>query len=453
MYQDIDIFQDGGAAQRDFLDKAVEGYEENVPLLAQIAAGFTPPGIAMDIAAAGKYGRDAYRDFTRGELGSGAMKLGIAGLSGLAAIPVVGELTRFGKEPLKRALMPSVRKGIGGLGETSSRANLTLVQRELFDPTQTTIGKAHKMRSVAVKLSPEFNQQIDNLARQLDLKTTIPEFAGKMGKHGEPHGTIKKVPRIVEKTDTKYRGDISKLTDSLRKRVVIKTPAEEEAFVNLMKKNYKVFDKGRKIKPEGFVDRKLNIQFTGSDGETLVAEIGVITEPMWKAADKQHGIYEEFRSVFPEGVPDNIDDLTKLSREARTRGKILVEEMQSIFGQAKKEIDPRFYDQDIKKFASGGYVTAGSSGRSLPTPPNLFSKSVLDISEPSTKKSATCLGVASIQLDSPGVMKNPISPFSTGSNTAGPSSQVKYNVSNSSIKDNIQIFANDCNPKNVNIFK
>ena len=120
MYRDIDIFQDGGAAQRDLLDIAVEGYEENVPLLAQIAAGFTPPGVAMDIAAAGKYGRDAYRDFTQGELGSGAMKLGIAGLSGLAAIPVLGELTRFGKEPLKRALTPAAKKaatnkGIGSL--------------------------------------------------------------------------------------------------------------------------------------------------------------------------------------------------------------------------------------------------------------------------------------------------------------------------------------------------
>ena len=28
---------------RDAYDKLIEGYEENVPLLAQIAAGFTPP--------------------------------------------------------------------------------------------------------------------------------------------------------------------------------------------------------------------------------------------------------------------------------------------------------------------------------------------------------------------------------------------------------------------------
>ena len=44
----IDVFQP------DALDRAVTGYEENVPLAAQIVAGLTPPGMAMDIAAAGR---------------------------------------------------------------------------------------------------------------------------------------------------------------------------------------------------------------------------------------------------------------------------------------------------------------------------------------------------------------------------------------------------------------
>ena len=57
----------------DLLDRAVTGYEENVPLLAQIAAGFTPPGMAMDIAAAGKYGRDAARNIAEGDYGKAAL--------------------------------------------------------------------------------------------------------------------------------------------------------------------------------------------------------------------------------------------------------------------------------------------------------------------------------------------------------------------------------------------
>ena len=113
---DVDIFQSGGLVESikklqaggevspDALDRLVTGYEENVPLIAQIGAGFTPPGMALDVAAAGKYGRDAVRDFSAGNLGQGAVNLGIAGLSGLAAIPLVGELANLGKIGLKRAV-------------------------------------------------------------------------------------------------------------------------------------------------------------------------------------------------------------------------------------------------------------------------------------------------------------------------------------------------------------
>ena len=75
----VNIFE----PERDILDRVVEGYEENVPLVGQIAAGFTPPGMAMDIAAAGKYGRDAFKQFGQGNIGSGFKNLGISALSGL----------------------------------------------------------------------------------------------------------------------------------------------------------------------------------------------------------------------------------------------------------------------------------------------------------------------------------------------------------------------------------
>jgi len=113
--------------------------------------------------------------------------------------------------------------------------------------------------------------------------------------------------------------------------------------------------------------------------------------------------------------------------------------------------DPSFYDE-VKKFASGGYVTAGSSGRSLPIAPNFVSKSVLDIFEPSTKKSATWLGSANVQSELPGDMKKPKYPASTGLITAGPSSQPKYNVS-FSINPSLQKFTNNYNPNNVDIFE
>tara|TARA_R100001198_G_C5146913_1_gene158132 strand:- start:298 stop:516 length:219 start_codon:yes stop_codon:yes gene_type:complete len=48
----IDVFND-----KDFLDVAVEGYEENVPLLGQIGIGVTPVGVGIDLAESVKYGR------------------------------------------------------------------------------------------------------------------------------------------------------------------------------------------------------------------------------------------------------------------------------------------------------------------------------------------------------------------------------------------------------------
>ena len=94
---------------RDYLDRAVGAYEENVPLIAQIGMGFTPPGIGIDIAEATKYGRDAFRDLKQGNLSSGAINVGIAGLSALGAIPLVGDLLKAGGKPTLKGLAKSIR--------------------------------------------------------------------------------------------------------------------------------------------------------------------------------------------------------------------------------------------------------------------------------------------------------------------------------------------------------
>ena len=441
MYQNIDIFQEGGAANKDALDKLVEAYEQKVPLPAQIAAGFTAPGMALDLATAGKYGRDALEELKAGNIKPGLMYAGIAGLSGLAAVPLFGEIASALKRPLQ--------KGLGSLPSPTTRFDLTRHQADVF--TGNTIRDANTLFDRAVRTAPEFNKEIENLASKLNLKTNIPETAGKFGKYGEPKGTIKKIDRMVEKTRTKYDGDITLLTDPIRRRVAVNSPAEEEAFVKLLDDNFVIFDKGRKVKPEGFVDRKLNLQFTSSAGEPIVAEIAILTEPMWRASTKAHNAYEEFRSLFPKGMPTDPVELGKINRQQKLRGKELLKEMEDIFGAAKKEIDPEFYKLEIKKFAQGGYVTTGTGncGKSLPMTPNLVSKSVLDIFEPSTKKSATWLGSANVQSVCPEAIKKPKSPSPTGSKTAGPSSHVKYNLSIDSI---VQKFTKKCNPNTIDIF-
>lgn len=155
MYQDIDIFQEGGPAEKDLLDITVEGYEENVPLLAQIAAGFTPPGMAMDVAAAGKYGRDAFRDFGAGDVGEGLLNLGIAGLSGLAAVPLVGEAANLLKQPLKASVKS--RSGIAAVDE-----DLLDLQKILEDPKLSNADKVKQAENhpAVVKAEKKMNEMI-----------------------------------------------------------------------------------------------------------------------------------------------------------------------------------------------------------------------------------------------------------------------------------------------------
>ena len=98
----INIF----APQEDLLDMGVKAYEENVPLLGQIGVGLTPPGLAIDAAEAAKYGRDAFRDFGQGNIGSGLANTGIAALSAIGLVPVVGDLLKTGgKSLIKRTFM------------------------------------------------------------------------------------------------------------------------------------------------------------------------------------------------------------------------------------------------------------------------------------------------------------------------------------------------------------
>ena len=433
----------------DLLDRAVIGYEERVPLAAQIAAGFTPPGIAADVAAAAKYGRDAARDFTQGRLGQGGANLGIAALSGLGVIPVIGDLARGPKSFLKGMIKtdtPTV--GISSLPK-DPRFGLTRHQADLF--SGNTIADANKMYSRALRVGPEFKKQMDDLATEFNLETTLPELGIKLdGDTLLPVGTTKKIPRMVEKTRNKYEGDVTQLTDAVRTRIVVDNPAQEEAVAKALGQRYDVFDKGREIKPgTGFVDRKINLKFTSSAGEPLIAEVGIITAPMWRAGDLAHKKYERFRTLFPQGMPTDATELGKINRSIRLEGEQLQKEMNVIFKNAKEQIDPSFYDQ-VKKFAEGGYVTGGNSGRSLPITPNFVSKSVLDIFEPSTKKSATWLGSAIVQSSLPGDIKYPKSASPTGSSTAGPSSQVKYNVS---IDSSLQKFTNNYNRKIVDIFE
>jgi len=573
--------------ERDILDRAVEGYEENVPLVGQIAAGFTIPGMAMDVAAAGKYGRQGVRDFRSGlqnmgsvfgmrkapsQLASGAGNLGIAALSGLAAIPLFGELAKYPKSHLKGLLkgidakkadatinikkinrtkdasgnvvksegkrVDQATKLLEKSGSGTSYKGVTQSQRqpievvelsdgtfnqvggkstlealdlsgvtqipikifknvddyETYDhirkndkavarqndarkmlpkkgdptfegpvrqfgnkmeqqfkiefnaPQKLAINSAEEMQNLSKRLNKEFQDEIATVADDLGVDQGFNPAAGKkVGdfdvETGFPAGEVKNKERMIEKVYEKYEGDFSQITDGIRTRIVVETPAQEKLVAERIAKLFPTVDGERVLmNKSGYLDRKLNVQFTGKNGETIIGEIAIITRPMLDGAHKAHPLYEAYR-MKNFGLPSG-STIVKIEKE----GLRLEKAMKDIFELAGKSIDPRFYDDIIEKFRTGGYVSAGRSGRLSPMTPNMFSNSDFDILEPSMKKSLTWLGVASLHPSSSfrtGSMK-PVRLSSLPVMTAAERSQEKYNVSiPQSVQENAQSYNDD----------
>lgn len=567
---DINVFEP------DLLDRAVTGYEENVPLLAQIAAGFTPPGMAMDIAAAGKYGRDAARNIAEGDYGKAALYGGIAGLSALGAIPLFGELFRGPKallkgidvskadevvdiqkinrpkdsagnvfkseqkrvdqatELLKKSATEGKYKGVqldkrqpievlkkpdGTYDQLGGKSTLEALEAggekqipvKIFDSAQdyntydfirknnknikrqadaqrllpTTgnptfeapvrefgnkmeeqfkfafnkhqgdITDVNQLFERAKRLNPEFQSTIAKVRKDLNLQQGFNPVGGKsIGDIDEvtgfPVGEVKLISRMKEKAFGKYEGDFSQITDPLRTRIIVNNPLEEKLAAEQISKLLPTVDGERVLmKASGYMDRKLNVQFTGANGEKIIGEVAIVTRPMLDAAEKGHVFYEAYRKKN-FGLPDGTD-IKKIEAE----GKRLEKAMKDIYEEAGKKIDPAFYQDAIEKFFKGGYVSSGRSGRLSPITPNMFSNSDFDNLEPSIKKSFTWSGVASLQPSASLRTRN-IKPllFSgvTATMTAGDRSQAKYDVIKFSTDSNIQKFTNNYNTKDINIF-
>ena len=578
---------------RDFLDKSIEDYEETVPLGAQILTGFTLPGMGIDLAAAGKYGRDAYRDLQAGRGKEGAINLGIAGLSALGAIPLVGELVKAPKAGLKGALKtpnpleksittegsdavvdiskiqrpvdptgnilrspPSrvedaaqqmkstgmgyeykgvkqtprqpievLEKADGSLEQLAGKSSIEALEsagitqvpikkftskeeflayekarklnkemarvekstklqpevgnstlepkiepfgsktekqvKQIFNAHQDDISTgfvnddAAFMFERAKRLNPEFQQSIDDIAQQFNKKTASNPGAepGAIDMEtGQIAGQVKGIPRMIEKATDKYNGDIGQMTDPIRTRIIVNTPAEERELAKAIADKFPAMDSGRVLKPEGYIDRKLNIQFTGSNGEKIVAEVGLITKEMWEASNKAHPLYEEFRSILPKGMPKDPKQLAGVTDEALNEALRLQKEMKQIFGDAGAKIDQEFFDLDVQKFAMGGAVTysTGRFGKVPPMVPNLSLNALSDNSAPSMTKSATCAGLAGIHASLPSI--KPKLPSGTFSTTAGPFSHAKYKR-DFSIDPSLQKSAKNYNLENINIFE
>ena len=370
---DVDIFE----PQKDLLDKSVEAYDENVPLLAKLAIGFTPQGLAIDGAELVKYGRDAYRDFGSGNFKEGAMNLGLAGLSGIGFIPFAGDLVKAGgKEFLKRSPQKFIDMKAKKLVPTKGnptfegpvRDNSPRIEKALdkqMNKHQQNFTSPEEMFDTAKSANKPFQKEIDDVAMNLNLRTagspgeviTDPELLKYMKngvdiRTGNAPGTVKTINSIKRKAKDKYDNDFLQITDVIRTRVIANTTQEANEFARQIANRYPTKDSGNQISGLGLRDRKLNIQYTGPNGEKIIAEIGIVPQAMKDASELTHPLYNQWRVLdgqyknvkdIPPQVLDQLDEFKQLQLD--------------IFADAEKSLDPSWLSNEIvKKFAKGGAV-------------------------------------------------------------------------------------------------
>ena len=372
---DVDIFE----PPKDLLDRSVEAYDENVPLLGKLAIGVTPQGLGIDGAEVVKYGRDAYRDFGSGDLGSGAMNLGIAGLSALGFIPLAGDLLKAGgKEVLKRAPQKFIDMRAKKLVPTKGNPTFEGPVRDMHPRLEKGLDRQmvkHQQDSPSVfdlfrraKITNKpFQKEMDDIAMNLNLRTAgspgevitdpnllkhIDPVTGLDLRTGNLPGTVKTIQSMTRKAVDKYDGDFLRISDPIRTRVIANTTQEADEFARQIASRYPTKDSGNQISGLGLRDRKLNIQYTDPNGNKIIAEIGIVPQAMKDASELTHKPYEawrvltgEYKNVkdIPPQVLDQLDELKQIQLD--------------IFADAEKSLDPSWLSNDIvKKFAKGGAV-------------------------------------------------------------------------------------------------
>ncbi len=376
---DVDIFE----PKKDLLDRGVEAYDENVPLLAKLAIGFTPQGLAIDGAELAKYGRDAFRDFGSGDYKEGAMNLGLAGLSGVGFIPGAGDLLKAGGKQFAKGKIRGT-KAFNDLrakpltptvGKPTFEALLRAKSKDLEKAVDRQMNKHQKyfasideMFDTAKSANKPFQKEMDDVAGNLNLKTTgsageaitdpdllknIDPITGMDIRTGNLPGTVKTHESMTRKMTDKYGGDFTQLTDPIRTRVIANTTQEADEFAREIANRYPTKDSGNQVNSFGYRDRKLNIQYTSPNGEKIIAEIGVVPQAMADASVITHKPYEAWRKLdglykdveeIPQQVLDQLDELKKIQMD--------------VFAEHKPLLDASWVSEEIvTKFAKGGAVS------------------------------------------------------------------------------------------------
>jgi len=214
-------------------------------------------------------------------------------------------------------------------------------------PHQGDIKTPEEMVARAERIGPSFQDQIREITNQLGLEK-IETFG------------VKGLKSLNDKLNRNY--ELETITDPIRTRILINTAEEAENAARMIADKMPTVDRGFQVIPgNGYFDRKLNVMYTGPNGERLIGEIQIVTPEMVRASEGQgHRLYEVERKLIERyGGKENIPQ-THIRRFENMQ-----EAQRQLYGGVADQADPKIVEELIPKFKKGGYVAkVGKAGKS-----------------------------------------------------------------------------------------
>lgn len=224
----------------------------------------------------------------------------------------------------------------------ASRDELRQVEQD-FKGYQSGVQSVDELVNTAARVDPMFQGSVRDVAN----------IVGGSYVAGPP-----KTAESVSKKLTRKGGTAADVADSIRATVLVENNAQAEEAVRQIASRYPTIDEGwQRIPSNGYIDRKLGIQFTGPNGERLLGEIQINTPPMQTVKDEVgHKLYKIEQKIMERyGAP------AQMPAEELMRYRDAVQEQSRIYGEAATRVDPSILEQLAEKRARGGYI--GRLGR------------------------------------------------------------------------------------------
>lgn len=205
---------------------------------------------------------------------------------------------------------------------------------DFITSTQAAIKSPEDLYNTSTKLNPRFQAEVKSIADNLGLEKA-PKFKMSGGKTIDVE--VKSLSSIEDKVLRK--GNLQQITDGMRTRIYVNSPVDSDKVVAQLNKKYDVIDEGEKlIKNSGFQARNAKIKYVDDAGDSVIAEVQLISKPMAEAADKAHKYYTIQRSLREKALSQG----KEVSEDLIKKETDLLNIQRKIFGEARKKIDPSF---------------------------------------------------------------------------------------------------------------